>query len=390
MPSDRATIGWIGCIGGALLAGFGALGVLASGAVGDARALRSATPTVVAPRENVAASAPARLVVFDFAPTVSAADREVLVRTADLDVAHIEQTFGRRFASPPVVHVLASEGALAGELSERCGVAPARAREMAKLYSGYTGKDLRTGGYTIILDWNRIGPERPIHRLRHELTHVMSHQILPDPRDIPAWFEEGLAELSAHTVSGVAWPRLQSRYFAASMAATGTLTPLSRLTSYEEAFASLGAQLANATESLRLLEQDVTSARVVRVLDESVRGKPFVDAFAAATGVSLASFAEGTPPRLRALAPSYPGIATTPEDPTGPGATYVLYGFKPRSQVVVRISGNGLNGSQRYTMSEQGYLSQYFVAAWPAGTYSIEVTGDGETAKASVVKAARP
>ncbi|APR85694.1 Hypothetical protein A7982_11043 [Minicystis rosea] len=321
-----------------------------------------------------------------FSPEISAVDRTALIAAGAADVRHVERRFARRFATPPEVHVLPSEASLAQKLTELYEVEPARAVDLAHRYSGYTSDNPRSHTSVVVLDWARIGVERPIHRLRHEITHVMVHQIVPQTVPVPAWFNEGLAELEAHSVPGLTWPQLQSRHFAASMAATGTLMPLDRVSSYEQTLAILGEQLANGTESVRLLEADVTRPRVLGILEELARGKRFEQAFSTATGLSFARFAASVEPRLRALAPSYPGIAATPDDPSGPGLTYVLYGFRPRSRVTVRIKGAGLTGVNSYVVSEHGYLSQYLMAGWPAGRYDIEATGEGESARVTAIK----
>lgn len=328
-------------------------------------------------------------VEFVFAAAISEEDRAALLQAGASDVARVEQTFARSFRVTPTVHVLSSEAALAAGLSERFAVKPPRAAEMAQLYNGYTGKNLSTGNYEVLIDWSRVGKQRPIFALRHELAHVMTHQICPDPRDIPPWFEEGVAEIEGQSAPGLTWTRLQSQYFAASMAHTNTLTTLDKITSYESSLASLGVQLANATESVRLLTADVSTPRVVGVFDRCAKGQKFADAFAASTGVSVAAFASSAPERLHQLAATFPGVASVPAEPTGPGATYVLYGFKPGSTVSIRVTGKGARTEYKATIGAQGYVSQYFPAAWPAGNYTVDVTGDGETASADVVIAPR-
>src|SRR4029079_10731214 len=159
------------------------------------------------------------------------------------------------------------------------------------------------------------------------------------------------------------------------MGATNPLLPLERLANADEAFPVLADQIANATESVRLLESDVTRAGCLRILDRLARKDTFEDAFRNATGMPFSRFTATLQPRLQALAPSYPGIATAPADPSGPGLTYVIYGFAPSSPVSVLLRGNGLQAQETRTVSAHGCSAGNFTPAWPTGSYDITATG---------------
>lgn len=349
----------------------------------------TAVPAVLS-AEPSAEPLPRRSVNWRFAAEISAPDRAALVSAGDADVAHIERRFARRFETPPEVVVVASEASFARSLSETFGLDAKTAALFAGRYNAYTGTSSATRGEATIVHWPKMAKERPIFRLRHELSHAMIRKLTALSNELPTWLNEGLAELEGQSVPGLSWTLLQSRYCAASMAATNTLLPLERLTNPEEAFPLLADQIANATESVRLLESDVTRAAVLRILERLAQRDRFEEAFRTATGMQFSRFTATLSPRLRALAPGYPGIATAPADPSGPGLTYVIYGFAPSSPVNVLFRGNGLQAQETRNMSAHGCSAGNFTGAWPTGTYEITAIGDSGTVRVTARKEQGP
>jgi hypothetical protein len=148
----------------------------------------------------------------------------------------------------------------------------------------------------------------------------------------------------------------------------------------------LDAEYIAAYEAVQLLREDLTPAGVVKLFDMIGLGWTFEQAYHEVSGGDFSVFDQRFPERVRAVAPSYPGVATANDTPRGAGLSFVLYGFRPGATVRISISGNGYTAAQTVTMDAFGVYFSWLGASWPAGTYTITTAGPNGNAKFEVLK----
>jgi hypothetical protein len=211
---------------------------------------------------------------------------------------------------------------------------------------------------------------------------MMEHQIAPNI-DTVTWFNEGNANIEEFTIAGDQWDSMLSRYGSASMAANSKLFSIPEISSRElwnsRSDPALTDQYYQATQLVQLLRNDLGQAGVLRIIELMGAGQTFEAAYAAQAGRPFASFSESVPTRLRALAPSYPGVATASDNPRGAGLSFDLYGFTPSSQVTLYVNGPASSAPRTVTASSTGTFFSYLDAAWPPGQYTVTATWSGGT-----------
>lgn len=319
---------------------------------------------------------------------VSEADTAALAAQVELDVAAVKAEFGQSFPTRPVVHVLASVESYATAMADLFGYPHATARWIADNSVAFFEPPLRL----IAVNWEAVRERRPIAAIRHELTHLMTLAACAPRCDlVPAWLNEGQARLAEATMVGADWRLLRVRHEAASMAATGTLIPLARLTAQADWNSLVGwsgyykyQQAARATELLYL---DLGAEPVARLYARIARGQDLATAYAALAGRPFSAFVRDLEARLLAVASTRPGIATTSGAPEGRGVSFVLHSFAPESRVTVRIHGRRVDEPREVQVSPQGAHFDALDDTYPPGRYEIAVRVGGEVvASASVVK----
>jgi len=312
--------------------------------------------------------------------TISRSDVAVIGAIAATDVPRVETDFGRPYTGRPKVYALATTSSYTQGLRSILGLTGPNAQDMSAT-SGVFNSKLSA----VLVNWSKLTQEAPISTIRHELTHMMEHQIVPSGVVLPAWFNEGTAELEDQTVGRVSYAN-QSRYAAASMAATGGLFSISALTSQAQWNARAGTQKEyeyyQAAQMVQLIRDDIGQASYLRIFDLMAQRQTFDQAYLAVSGQSLATFSGSVATRLRALAPAYPGIATAAY---AQQLSIQLYGFTPGSSVTLAISGPSRSNST-VTVNEYGFYSTNLGSSWRAGEYSITATGPNGTATVSAVK----
>lgn len=171
---------------------------------------------------------------------------------------------------PPVVVVLAPEGSDA-------------ARRVAPWISGYA--ESRRG--LVVLLPRRVGryPDRGlVPLLRHEVAHVVVARAAGG-RDVPRWFDEGLAMAAARP-----W-ELGDRARVALAVLTDDRLPLARLdTAFAGGEAEAQSAYALAGDLMRELLQRHGRAAPAAILARLAGGERFAAAFRGVTGESLAEF----------------------------------------------------------------------------------------------------
>ena len=290
--------------------------------------------------------------------TISEADGQTITASVDADVAKVQTEFGRAFAVRPRIYVFGSAQSATTGNQTIFGMTATDAARYASVNGFY---DTDTAN-TVAVNWHNVRNAKPITTTRHELAHVMIQQIAGPSTWLPAWFNEGNAEVIDNTVPGAGWSANTNRYTASSAAAQtpSLLIPLADLTSQKTWNArtapTLQFQYYEASRAAQFVRDDVGVAGTIRIL-ELMRAGPsgpstyvatFEAAFQTVTGRSFASFAAAFPERLRASVPAYPGLASTTETPGGPGLHFVAYGFTPGFILAACFAGSQTNETESH------------------------------------------
>lgn len=269
-------------------------------------------------------SAPPDLWVEDGVPASTAEElRTVLVD----DMTAVRAYFGRDFGRVPAVFVFVTRGSFAAALERQFGYPPAVAARLATQSGGL----LVTGLDAIVINAENVLGGRSLTILRHELTHVLLHDLAGDSR-LPAWLDEGLATIVELGGAPDERERLVSLSIAADrQVSLGSLSDLADWLSQNERLAGHGYGIAAA--AAQLLLDRIGPGGLVPLLEAVGRGGSLADAFHAQGSETLTTFAAAFP--SRALAASCGrGIAT--DAPGADGLTiYQLDGFPPSSAVSV-------------------------------------------------------
>lgn len=343
--------------------------------------------TVVAPTTTTVGGITFRLDVSGAADiytetTVSATDSSSILVQANADVSAVQTDFGRRFAVRPKIYVMTTTSTYATAMQTIFGYTPAQAQQIATNSQGL----FKPGSFAVAANWQVVSRAKPLTTIRHELAHMIEHQIAPNI-DSVVWFNEGNANLEEFTIPGDQWDTMLSRYSAASMAATNTLFAIPDITSREVWNArpdpALSNQYHQASQLVQLLRSDLGQAGVLRIIELMGAGQSFESAYAVQAGRPFSSFAVNAAARLRAVSASYPAVATATDNPRGAGLSFVLYGFTPGAQATLFINGPATSIPRTVTVGPIGTYFSYLDAAWPPGTYTVSATWSGGTVTAT-------
>lgn len=348
--------------------------------------------TVVVPRSTSIAGRSFRVIATSSLDVyadqaISLADEQRILVQTESDVARIQGDYAQAFTNRPVVYVLSAPAAFSAAVQAIGGVsAPS---------PWAAGECVCSGDHSwIFVDWQDEAASAQLRDMRHELTHAIERDLAPSAF-YPAWFDEGNARVEELTVPGTDWFANEQRYRAASMAAKGALFTLADLTSpYTwSARSETDATYAYAVamEAVLLLRSDIGMAGELAMLQQMAQGASFEDAYAAVSGRPLSDFAASLATRIRALAPGYPGVATTGTTRDGPGLAFVLYGLPSNvtfSLSIVGDNGYRLAGSSLRLADTYGFFSSYIAAGWPPGTYTISASWPGGAVSTAAVKIA--
>ena len=299
---------------------------------------------------------------------VEPSTQEALAAATDRDVAQLEEQFGRKFSAVPRIYVFATRSSFALGLEQLFG---APGRDAAVLAATSGGVALPRQG-AIVLNLQNTDPTR-ITIVRHELTHILVHQIAGTSVVLPAWFDEGLATLEQNALTeGDGGARGRAVTLSLLDAKKTTLGELRAPEFWEQRSAALAGQgYTVAAEAVRLLEEQVSSAGLIRMLQATSDGTPFADAFAFETGESIDAFESSFGARL-AAATRKPRIDVA--EAQG-GIVWSFSGVAPQSTVEVRILGSSYHLAYEATTDRYGEYRAAFGSSAPSGDYTIEVTG---------------
>ena len=322
---------------------------------------------------------------------ISNVEAAAMSSEVNADVARIQQDYGRAFIGRPQVYVEATSADYQKAQSTILGLAqvlapaPVESRfESSGVY--YSGK--------VAIDWSAIKDQSAITTGRHELAHMMIHEIAGEAT-VPAWLNEGSARLEEFTVGGSKWLATVDTFRAASLAATNQLFSIDELTSQStwnaRAFPAGSYQYSEAQAVVQLLRSEIGIAGEIAILESLAAGHTYDEAYSASSGRTTATFASSIAPRLRALGTS-PGIAFAPDSVVGgnaTGPTFVLYGWSPNATLNVNIVGlsTGFVNTTRTAVADQyGVYWSRLGASWPPDTYRFTVTAGSSSVTATYGK----
>jgi hypothetical protein len=308
--------------------------------------------------------------------SITPADRALIVNQVSADVSFIQTDFARTYTVRPRIYVFATTTSYATGLQTIFFYSASEAQQASQSSSGLFDPSLAA----VASDWQQVGSVRPLTNLRHELTHVMEHQIVTTGA-MPAWFDEGNARVEDLTVSGAQWKVMQNAYGAASMAALNALFAFPELASQSTWNNRIGAaqqfEYYQASRAVQFLRDDLGMPGLLRVYTLMGGGQSFEAAYATVAGQPFTAFASAFPLRLRNSAPAYPAITTAQATPVGGGLSFYLYGFPANSSVTILLSGAASSTPLTVTVSPYGTSFHYLDATWPNGRYGIQANWSG-------------
>jgi hypothetical protein len=315
---------------------------------------------------------------------IGPSDLRILFDQVTEDLATVQQEFAWTLRGQPTIDVFATTASYTTGLVHEFGYSGATAAFVAENSVAFFEPDLRM----ILVNWEAVRERRPVAAIRHELTHFVTLEACAPRCDlVPAWLNEGQARLAEATIAGGEWRLARVRYEAASMVATDTLVPLSRLVSQVQwnAITSWGGyyKYQEAARATELLREDIGGAQPIgRLYERLRRGDDVARAYATLTGHSFESFVGGLAARFADITPTGPAIVMTAGPQGDHGFGYLLYGFASEQKITLRLVGRRVEEVEEITVSPQGAQFSEIADRYPSGTYVIVVMS-GDTVLAS-------
>jgi hypothetical protein len=215
--------------------------------------------------------------------------------------------------------------------------------------------------------------------LAHELTHLAARELVGDRADLPAWFEEGLAETGVGDAGIDAAAQLAARSLLAN--APRTLDTLATSAEWHSAYAQIGPALyAVSAETVRAIQARIGRDALFSLLAEVGNGARFEDAYRTRAGESLAEFIERFTKDL-ALTPTVSVGAAA--DASG-NFTWTLSAFAPNSDVQVRIAGYGYDLAYTVRTDAIGLYRGSFGSTAAVGAYTLSADSASQHATATI------
>ena len=309
-------------------------------------------------------TAPPDLWVEDGVPAASADRLRTILQD---DMAAVRAYFGRDFGRVPAIFVFATRGSFAAGLERDFGYPAGPAARLAAQSGGL----LVTGLDAIVINAENTLGDRSLTILRHELTHVLLHELAGDTT-MPAWLDEGLATLIERGGTGADdRERLVSLSLAADRRISlDSLADAGQWLSRNEALA--GHAYGIAAGAAEMLADRVTPSGLVPLLEALGRGVPLAEAYAARAPESLAAFIEAFP--SRALAASC-GRGIVASAPGADGLTiYQLYGFPPNAAVSVTVDRASTHLAFSIVSDAAGAYAGTLGGTMPPGVYRVRAS----------------
>lgn len=308
-------------------------------------------------------TAPPDLWVEDGLPAASADRLRSILQD---DMIAVQAYFDRPFGRVPAVFVFATRESFASALERHLGYPASAAARLAAQSGGL----LVTGLDAILINAeNVLGGDRPPTILRHELAHVLLHELAGD-MTMPAWLDEGLATLIERGDAAQRERMVSLSLAAARRVSLDSLADPGAWLSRNEALFGHGYGIAAAAAEM-LLER-IGPGGLVPLLTALGRGVPLADAYAAAAPESLAAFVAAFPPRAGAASC---GRGVVVDAPGSDGLTiYQLYGFPPDAAVSVTVDRAATHLAFSVRTDAIGAYAGTLGGTMPAGVYRLRAS----------------
>jgi hypothetical protein len=293
--------------------------------------------------------------------TEVAAQLDAIVRE---DATAVETYFSRRFRDVPALFVFASQGSFALALEKQFGYSRGMAGQLSNQYGGLLVSGL---GAIAINGQNMLGGARPTI-FRHELTHVMTHQLAGI--GLAMWFDEGLATLVAEADAS-AFDIDRATAFSILADRGLRMLAFDEDRSWFDRNAALGGNAYGvAAEAVRLMVGKLDRTGLTFLLEAVGRGRSLTSAYTVATGESLAQFVQTIPTNV--LAGCTQGISLSGTRPDGL-ILWRLYGFGAARTVAITADGPGHYAFAVVT-DVYGVYTGTLGGPMPSGTYALRAT----------------
>jgi EAL domain-containing protein (putative c-di-GMP-specific phosphodiesterase class I) len=313
--------------------------------------------------------------------TIGSDDTRRIATAVTDDVAGVERMLATSFERQPAVYVFATRASFAFALQRSFGQSGTDAGMLAAANGGVAFP--RQGA--IAINWESVRGDISLSVVRHELTHLLVHEIAGVDTELPAWFDEGLASLAARDAApgGLAGARDASVTLALLAQGSASLTALSSPVDWTLRNAQLdGRGYAVAAEAVDVLRASGGNDGLRAILARS-RAVGFGQAFGEMRGESVADFASAFPARF-ATEHSAPRIQQVAR---GSSVEWTISGVQPNAPIAVTIDGANYHLEFQVQSDRDGVYSAVFGGTARAGEYSITVLARG--AHASTVVAVR-
>lgn len=309
---------------------------------------------------------------------IPADDVARLAGALERDLTATERILGAEFERAPTVYVFATRASFAFALERGFGQS---AGEAGMLAAGNGGVAFPKQA-AIAVNWEAVRADASLSLMRHELTHVLVHQLAGTDTDLPAWLDEGLATLAERDGG--------SDDFGDARAASATLALLAQGRASLDALSSPrewtirnaeldGRGYTVAAQAVELLESQLPADGVHRLLTEA-RAKGFGAAFATVRGESVADFVSAFPARF-AMAHDAPTITQRHD---GAQVRWSVSGVPKDAPLSVTIDGVDYHLQFDARADRDGVYTAVFGGTAKAGEYQISVSSHGARASTTL------
>jgi hypothetical protein len=310
--------------------------------------------------------------------SVSDIDASRIADAVVRDAAASEKWLGAPFAQAPQVYVFATRGSFAFALQRGFGQ---RATDAAALATANGGVAF-PGQNAIVVNWENVRGDTNVSITRHELTHVLVHQLAGVDTELPAWFDEGIATLAERQVAPDAARDARDASATMNMLRTGqtSLQELSAPRDWTMRNATLdGRAYTFAAAGVAVLQESLGTGGLEQLLARA-HDVGFAKAFGEATGGSTSDFSISFPARL---AGHQTGLQIA-QTPAGEKVRWIVSGVTPSANLKVNIVGKGYDLSFEAIADRDGAYTAIFGGTAPPGDYTITVIGGGGSTSAVV------
>ncbi len=309
---------------------------------------------------------------------ISPDDEARIAAAVGRDVPGVERWLGATFERPPTVYVFATRASFALALQRSFGQGATDAAALAATNGGVAFPDRAA----IAVSWESVRGDAALAITRHELAHLLVHQIAGPSTELPAWFDEGLAALAERDLDrgGLRAARDRSATLAVLRSGAVSLEALSPSREWAIRNAALGGRAyAAAAEAVDLLIRALPERGVRDLLARAGR-VGFAQAFGEVVGISPADYSLAFPARF-ADAHGGPRIA---QAETAEGVEWMASGFVSGERLRVVIEGAGYHVEFAVDADDDGTYRAVFGGTAPTGEYRVTATGAGRSASADL------